>query len=382
MPAGSPQSDAAPHSIIRASAGAGKTYELTSRYIGLLHRGHSPSGILATTFTRKAAGEILGRLLSRLSEAARRPDAAAALADELGDPAMSAGRCRQLLADVCRSLHAVSICTIDSFFARMARCFHFELDVPLNAGMIGEGDAAAKQLRAEAIDAMLADEDLKTLLDMMQRLHHDSAKRSVASFIDDQVTELYDVYRRAPDVALWSKLEAPDRLDDAAFDTADVTLQGLLDTAEARWRNGLASAVQLAQDRDWQALLSKGLALPIVDGRGTFRGKPIPEDIVNALEPLISHAKADLLGETVRRTEATHSLLERFDLHYTKLRQLHGTLFRGRIAVATARLICACGRSCVTSWQQSHERSDSRRDYRHPSACGQGGHQAFTYRLQ
>ena len=45
--------------IIRASAGTGKTFQLTNRYLQLLRMGERPDEILATTFTRKAAGEIL-----------------------------------------------------------------------------------------------------------------------------------------------------------------------------------------------------------------------------------------------------------------------------------------------------------------------------------
>ena len=46
------------HEVIRASAGSGKTHQLTNRYVGLLAAGVAPDAILATTFTRKAAGEI------------------------------------------------------------------------------------------------------------------------------------------------------------------------------------------------------------------------------------------------------------------------------------------------------------------------------------
>ena len=56
-----------PHQLILASAGTGKTYNLVVHFVGLLLRDVSPEKILATTFTRKAAGEILDRVLEHLS---------------------------------------------------------------------------------------------------------------------------------------------------------------------------------------------------------------------------------------------------------------------------------------------------------------------------
>ena len=47
---------------IRASAGSGKTFALTGSYLGAFLSGAEPASMLATTFTRKAAGEILGRV--------------------------------------------------------------------------------------------------------------------------------------------------------------------------------------------------------------------------------------------------------------------------------------------------------------------------------
>ena len=50
--------------VIRASAGTGKTYQLSNRFLGLVAADGEPlDSILATTFTRKAAGEILARVL-------------------------------------------------------------------------------------------------------------------------------------------------------------------------------------------------------------------------------------------------------------------------------------------------------------------------------
>src|ERR1700675_3842420 len=72
-----------PHLVIRALAGSGKTHRLTNRYLSLLASGVEPSAILATTFTRKAAGEILGRVLSRLATAAGDAKEAKILAEQI-----------------------------------------------------------------------------------------------------------------------------------------------------------------------------------------------------------------------------------------------------------------------------------------------------------
>ena len=46
------------NTMIRASAGTGKTYQLTNRFIQWLLYGAAPERIIALTFTRKAAGEF------------------------------------------------------------------------------------------------------------------------------------------------------------------------------------------------------------------------------------------------------------------------------------------------------------------------------------
>ena len=60
--------------LVRASAGTGKTYRLTARLLKILLQGAAPETILATTFTRKAAGEILDRVLMTLAQAADEND--------------------------------------------------------------------------------------------------------------------------------------------------------------------------------------------------------------------------------------------------------------------------------------------------------------------
>jgi ATP-dependent helicase/nuclease subunit A len=54
--------------IISAGAGSGKTYRLTSEMVDLVKKGVRPEGIIATTFTKKAAAELEERVRVRLLE--------------------------------------------------------------------------------------------------------------------------------------------------------------------------------------------------------------------------------------------------------------------------------------------------------------------------
>lgn len=52
----------AEHTIYNAGAGTGKTYTLCEEIVAWINQGHAPEKILATTFTRKAAAELKGRV--------------------------------------------------------------------------------------------------------------------------------------------------------------------------------------------------------------------------------------------------------------------------------------------------------------------------------
>ena len=52
--------------VVRAGAGSGKTHDLCEHIAGCVAAGLDPSKILATTFTRKAAAELKGRIQARL----------------------------------------------------------------------------------------------------------------------------------------------------------------------------------------------------------------------------------------------------------------------------------------------------------------------------
>ena len=106
------------HILIRASAGTGKTFQLSNRYISLLASGVPPTSILATTFTRKAAGEIRDRILERLSDAVLAPEAARELFSHLEiKQTISDFDFENCFLEMVDHLHRLNIGTLDSFFS-------------------------------------------------------------------------------------------------------------------------------------------------------------------------------------------------------------------------------------------------------------------------
>lgn len=132
------------HQMILASAGSGKTHDLTTRYLTLMAAGVAPERIIALTFSRKAAGEFFSRILSRLARAAGDAQEAAALdramreqerwhlswQGKVGEslrPVLTQESATGLLVELVGRLHLLTLGTMDRFFIRMARSFALEL---------------------------------------------------------------------------------------------------------------------------------------------------------------------------------------------------------------------------------------------------------------
>ena len=138
--------------MIRASAGSGKTFQLANRFLALLILEERPEKIIALTFTRKAAGEFTGRIMTRLAEGASSETEAGKLRAELkkvilgtelipalvngdvdggGDgvelPEMNVDFFQQKLAELIEVLDRLALSTLDSYFVRIVRNFHLEL---------------------------------------------------------------------------------------------------------------------------------------------------------------------------------------------------------------------------------------------------------------
>ncbi|HEV7225118.1 MAG TPA: UvrD-helicase domain-containing protein [Pirellulales bacterium] len=305
------------HLMVRASAGAGKTFQLSNRYLGLVSRGVAVEEILASTFTRKAAGEILDRVLVRLAKAASDPADCRALAQFIGDPSLDRGRAEQLLETLVRKLHRLRISTLDSFFAQIATSLSLELGLPPGWRIVEQ--IADERLRTEAIQAVLAGDDARSTLTLLHLLTKGEAARSVSDQIRDLVNALHGLYLETSPEA-WKRLPRPQWLSHEELEAAMQELADLVLPADKRFAKARDADLEQARQAKWSDFISGGIAGAVAAGSASFAGKPLDTPVVDVYRRLLQHAKAVLVGQLADQTEGAWRLLEKFDAHYQRLK--------------------------------------------------------------
>ena len=154
--------------VIRASAGSGKTYRITSEYLRLLFR--YPKNyklILAVTFTNKATEELKGRILSELYKISKNEHSPHSeyLIKELNISSQElAEKANYLLQIILHNYSRFSVSTIDSFFQRIIKSFAREAGLQSNFDLALDFD----EILDKAADQMLLKlEDDKDLLNWL-----------------------------------------------------------------------------------------------------------------------------------------------------------------------------------------------------------------------
>ena len=136
--------------FISAGAGSGKTYRLTELLLAELRAGRvRPAGVLATTFTKRAATELRERVRGFLIEQGE-----FTRADAVG---------------------SARIGTVNGVCGSLLQRFAFEAGLPTEQRVLDED--RAKQLLREAIDSVIESDALSELLQVARRLSLDADPR-------------------------------------------------------------------------------------------------------------------------------------------------------------------------------------------------------------
>ncbi|MBI5487041.1 MAG: UvrD-helicase domain-containing protein [Deltaproteobacteria bacterium] len=146
--------------VVTAPAGSGKTTVLLQRYLGLLQDDVPAHRIVAITFTRKAAAEMVERL-ARLLDAAAGRSKLNAKQQKLYGPFLPKA---ETADGALRQLDALPVCTVDAFILSLMREFALQAHFVLGDGskvwidgpveVSGDTSAAYQQAAREALDEL------------------------------------------------------------------------------------------------------------------------------------------------------------------------------------------------------------------------------------
>jgi ATP-dependent exoDNAse (exonuclease V) beta subunit len=304
-----------PPLLIRASAGTGKTFQLSNRLLHILLSGQDVDPILATTFTRKAAGEIMQRVLQRLALGCIDQSKRDELAEHLPGVDVSADACLATLRRVTASIHRLRVSTLDSFFAQVARTF--SLDMGLPSGWSSMDPVREPQAQMQAISDLLDNHERKTLIDLIRMLAKGESTRKVSDEIRNTVTQGYAIYRSTTAEA-WDQLPLPKPPSESAVESAILTL------AQTRMNHKSIDAELeklhlLARIGDWEEIVQHGIYKRLNESPPTYYRKELPGNLVVALELLVDRAAAELLPIRRSQTIASYDVLKAYDESYTSL---------------------------------------------------------------
>ena len=182
--------------VMKASAGAGKTYNLAKTYIRLLlekaQDSYAYRHILAVTFTNKATAEMKTRILNELFILAKNPTQSAYYNDfvpSLASDSTSLGKIAGcVLSNILHDYSAFSVSTIDKFFQQTLKAFSREIGQFSSYQVELDRDS----LVSESVDRLLdsiTDKD-KKLLDWLKSNVLEQIESGGSYRVDANLTEI------------------------------------------------------------------------------------------------------------------------------------------------------------------------------------------------
>ncbi len=169
---------------LKASAGSGKTFALSVRFLALLFKGANPSEILTLTFTKKATAEMKERILDYLKilqkenlEDEKEKEKSQNILKELEekyrlDPSFVQNSAQKIYQ---RFLNAeIRISTIDAFFQSILRKFCWFVGLSTNFEVNEDTKVHQQQLNASFLNALDNEQLEKLSVFITQCLSYDS----------------------------------------------------------------------------------------------------------------------------------------------------------------------------------------------------------------
>ena len=283
--------------IIKANAGAGKTYALVRRMVAAMRAGTAAREIVALTFSRAAAGEIFSRFVQRLAQKKE----------------------YAFLREVIETQHLSLIGTLDSFLMRYLQSFPLELGLAGDIAIL-EDYAGDKARESAALSLLSSDDDVtkKLLVANFRIWDSDEASRSYLEKYKALVKEWHAAYLARRDPYAWG-------------DAARVWPDG----APAELAATLDEIHRLADPIRERCAGMRGVDNFVLDVE-TFSGKKLPRNIPAAIVKnpdafeaaarAVRLAKGYMLATSLEKAKGVYALVHFFEKEYDRTVRSRGRI--------------------------------------------------------
>ena len=225
-----------------ASAGSGKTYALSIRYIALLFLDQNPSSILAATFTKKAANEMRQRVLKFLKALPEDEQLISSLQEASGISKDEILQKQPIILN--RFLKSQSfIVTLDSFFNSILRACSLEIGLDSSFAI---KDNAHEDLQEHFLFELDKNEDINKLSHLAINLQKRRA---------DDIMELLNLFYQLDAILPNSshKVESLDAITKEILELKDKILE------EVKRVGASNSAVKIFEKDDFKEFIKQGV---------------------------------------------------------------------------------------------------------------------------
>lgn len=230
--------------IYKASAGSGKTFQLTLQYLLLALR--SPQAftqIQAVTFTNKATAEMKHRIITVLAALAKGSESGKSYAEKIlaAYPDVNEAQLRQRADDVYRHiLHnfsKFSITTIDAFVQKIIRSFSWELGIDNGYELVLNTEPVKQDLGDRLIKRLDTDANLRRWIEDLARQRLQDGKNwnfrsdmiDLASQLFKESFEPFEEFARIHQAELSDRFKA---LQNKIYETIERTNQKWMQQAD------------------------------------------------------------------------------------------------------------------------------------------------------
>lgn len=373
--------------MIRASAGSGKTWQLSNRFLALIVLDVRPEKIIALTFTRKAAGEFTGRIMTRLAEGAASDEGADELAGELEKtirgtknspslvtgsglelPTMDAGYFQRKLEEVIGVLDRLALSTLDSYFTRIVRNFALELGL---SGFDLMEDAVISAERLSVMATIFSSRQTKksdrdAFVESFKKATWGEDENRLCQTLEKFVKDHQNSWLSAPEVEKWGAEEGlwregcpyPGGGNYQKKAEYVRSLLGEIENAHGSYLNSWKKACE------WMAARVPGRALGRVPERikdaithladfqcGCFqtvfykREQTIKGELAEAIVAMVGGFIRDEIEVRLKRTQGLHAVIDAYEQRYNRY-----VRSRGRLCFSDLTLLLA-GEGALKIWQ-------------------------------